>query len=168
MFEDRTPSPSTTKFCEHKKVTWNGQFLSSFCGEPSSFKKSFPYLNINLARLMKLWEIHQDISELVWEKFIGETLFLHVQNFAYMFYFHLFQQVWPLYPGIYPPSRRTALFSGDTWYFLLLVHSCCNWILISVKCLSWTHTLSNPCDTPVWIFERFIRIAKCMCSGQAF
>ena len=72
-----------------KRYLKNGQFLSSFLGEPISFKKSIPYLNIDLC----WWNFQKFMrTYLSWsgKKLVGETLFFHGQNFANMFYFHLF------------------------------------------------------------------------------
>ena len=89
-FEDPTPTPSATKFCEHKKGTWKtANFCPLFLEVPISFKKAVPYLNIDLGwwNFQKLMRTYLSWSG---KNLVGETLFLHGQNFANMFYFHLF------------------------------------------------------------------------------
>ena len=83
-FEDQTPIPSATKLRLHKSYLKNSLILS--------FKNSFPYLKIDLG----WWNVQKFIITYLscsGKNLVDETLFLHGQNFAFVFYFHWFWAV---------------------------------------------------------------------------
>ena len=82
------PTPSTTKFCVRKKVTCKtGYFCPPFWG--TNFIQKLIFISKNWPRLMKISEIHKDISELVWKKFGWWHLIPSWPEFCVLLFFTL-------------------------------------------------------------------------------
>ena len=125
--------------------------MSSFLGEPISFKKSIPYLNIDLGwwNFQKLMRTYLSWSG---KNLVGETLFLHGQNFANMFYFHLFS-AWTVivswHINLILPYMTYDLMKHVVWHVIWLDKWCdiINYVTCDMACkLSCDMTCDVICD----------------------